>query len=557
MGTAPITANATFSATLVDEWIRQGVTAAFIAPGSRSTPMALALASSALAVHVFHDERSAAFAALGHGLATNTPAVVICSSGTAGTHFHAAVVEAGLSCVPMLVCTADRPPELWGRGAPQVIDQTDLFGDAVRAFAEPGPPEETDPSSWRALAAVTYGAATDVQPGPVHLNLSFRDPLTGRPDGLPPSDPSLAAGPVVSPTIDPSDAAELAGEIAGKTGVIVVGRGQFDPAAVDRLARRLRWTVLADHRSGCRHEGSIRHADALLRNETFAGQVQPDVLLRLGEIVSSKSISQWISACSAAGTRVLSSQPWGRLIDPEAVADVLLPEAELAQRLLAALPTDAAPYLGAATLLTRWTKADNAAQAAIAAELPADSEPAIAQAAVEAPPAGGALVVASSMPVRDVEWYGPNRNDIDVISNRGANGIDGTIATAIGVALTGKPTVCLVGDVAFLHDSTSLVALAQRSLDLTIVVNDNDGGAIFSFLPQHSILGEERYEQLFGTPHGTDLAALVAAHGITVETWPTDLTPQGVRVVITTSNRAENLELHNRLVAAVAKTVSH
>ncbi len=555
-GTAPITANATFCATIVDEWIRQGVTAAFIAPGSRSTPLALALTDrDEIRCHVFHDERSASFAALGHGLATATPGVVLCSSGTAGTHFHAAVVEAGLSCVPMLLCTADRPPELWDRGAPQVIDQTDLFGDAVRAFAEPGPPDDTDPAMWRPIAAMTFGAATDIQPGPVHLNLSFRDPLTGRPDELPPPEPELATPAAASPTIDDRTATELANEIAGKTGVIVVGRGQFDPTAVDRLARRLRWIVLADHRSGCRRTGSIRHADALLRDEDFAKQARPEVILRLGEIVSSKAISQWISTCSAAGTTVLSSQPWGRLIDPETVADVFLPEAELAQRLLGALPTDAAPYLKAAQRLTRWTNADHAAEAAIEAVLPADSEPAIAQAAVQGPPAGGALVVASSMPVRDVEWYGPNRDDIDVFANRGANGIDGTIATAVGVALTGTPTTCLVGDVAFLHDSTSLVALNQRTVDLTIVVIDNDGGGIFSFLPQHEILEGDRYEELFGTPHGTNLAALASAHGIAVDVWPADLTPRGLRVVIARSNRSDNLDLHNRLVAAVASAL--
>ena len=156
------------------------------------------------------------------------------------------------------------------------------------------------------------------------------------------------------------------------------------------------------------------------------------------------------------------------------------------------------------------------------------------------------------MPVRDVEWFGRPRTDIDVISNRGANGIDGTIATAAGIARAGRPTVCLIGDVALLHDSTSLAALRHRPLDLTIVVVDNDGGGIFSFLPQHELLSADRYEQLFGTPHGTDLARLAEAHGIPVEPWPGDLAPNGVRMVLAHTNRDANLALHDELHAGVA-----
>ncbi len=552
----PTTANATFCATLVDEWIRCGVRHAYIAPGSRSTPLALALTERAeLTIEVMHDERTASFAALGHGVAAGQPAVVLCSSGTAGAHFHAAVIEADLSAVPMLVCTADRPPELWGRGAPQVINQTELFGDIVRLFVEPGPPDDTDASTWRPLAATAYRSTVDTRPGPTHLNLSFRDPLTGQAGPLP---PVVEHAEPAAPTSndDPFDRITELIE-AATTGVIVSGRGSSDPAEVHELAERLGWPVLADHRSGCRRAGTVRHFDALLRCADFADQQRPEVIIRLGEIVSSKSTSQWISAAAEAGASVIATEPWGRYVDPEQVATFTIGDVGFVSGLL-----EHVQPVGSDRGAEAWWAADSIAQATVDERLAAEplSEPAISRTVLAAVPSGGALVVASSMPVRDIEWFGGDRDDITVISNRGANGIDGTIATAIGVAGGGTATVCLVGDVAFLHDSSSLVALAARTIDLTIVVIDNDGGGIFSFLPQHALLDGSRYEQLFGTPHGTDLRALVAAHGIRVDEWTAnstpDLVPAGVRVVRVSSDREANRELHDRLVDAVAKAIT-
>jgi len=203
--------------------------------------------------------------------------------------------------------------------------------------------------------------------------------------------------------------------------------------------------------------------------------------------------------------------------------------------------------------------ADAAARLAIDTTLDAQaelSEIEIARAALAAVPAGGAFVVSSSMPVRDVEWFGHNRSDIDVYSNRGANGIDGVIATAIGVALSGRPTVCLIGDVAFLHDATSLTALAGREIDLSIVVTNNDGGGIFSFLPQHELLEDDVYEQLFGTPHETDLAAIATAHRLQFSEFsPSELAPSGVRIVMGRSDRSINLALHSHLVDEVGRVL--
>jgi 2-succinyl-5-enolpyruvyl-6-hydroxy-3-cyclohexene-1-carboxylate synthase len=574
-------AAATFCATMVDEWARAGVTAAFVAPGSRSTPLALALANDRrLRVHVFHDERAAAFAALGHGLATGRPAVVACSSGTAGAHFHAAVIEADAAGVPLIVCTADRPPELWHVGAPQTIDQNRLFGSTPRFFAQPGVPDDAARGSWRSLASqlVAYASGVSGRPGPVHANLSFRDPLTAEPGPLPPGrdggrpwhhdlrpgrlgaggDGSGQAGSRVSA----GAAADLWHRMRGLDGVIVAGHGTSDPISVLSLARTLGWPVLADHRSGCRAEGqAVAHFDSLLRSPSFAKQVEPDVVLRFGSPPASKVLSQWLAAIDADVVAAMADGSW---FDPERVAAITVAEAGLARALLAAVPGD----YPRSTSAERWLRADARAASVIAAVLGEDlgtegssasvpvTEPGIARAVVAGLPAGGSLVVASSMPVRDLEWFGPNRRDIKVFANRGANGIDGLIATATGLAMTGSPTTLLIGDVAFLHDSTALIGLRDRPGSLTIVVVDNDGGGIFSFLPQADLVDGERFEQLFGTPHGTDLAALSRAHGLDVEPWPpTSFEADKPRVVIATTERQANVELHNRLNASVVDAV--
>ena len=332
-----------------------------------------------------------------------------------------------------------------------------------------------------------------------------------------------------------------------RQGVIVAGQGVDDPAAVLEVADRLGWPVLADHRSGCRAPGrAITHFDAMLRSSTFAAGALPEVILRFGEALSSKVLGQWIAG---TGADVISVVSGGRWTDPERAAGLVIDAGGVAASLARALPAD----LVAADDGERWAKADLAAAEAIDAVLAANrsgggslTEIDVARATVAAVTPGGALVVSSSMPVRDVEWYGPNRDDITVIANRGANGIDGVVSTAIGVAATGRPTTVLLGDVALLHDSSALVALAGRPVDLDIVVVDNDGGGIFSFLPQATDLDTERFEQLFGTPHGTDIAALADAHGLPVEPWPLSGAPTGVRLTVVETDRAPTLQSTTR-----------
>lgn len=556
---------ATMCATLVDEWVRAGLSNVFVAPGSRSTPLALALAADErLRLHVFHDERSASFAALGQALASGAPSLVTATSGTAATHFLGAVVEASLSGVPLVVCTTDRPPELQQVGAPQTINQDQLFGDSVRFFANPGVADEAMRASWRSLGSRLMAEARGAsgRPGPVHVNLPFRDPLVGRPGQLPAGRPAgapwhqdarpqISSGEAGEPAVA-ARALEVWHRLRGLSGVIVAGYGTSDPSAVLSLARRLGWPVLADHRSGCRAESqAIAHFDALLRSEEFVDRRAVDVVLRFGEPPASKILSQRVTTW---GADVIVAHETGRWSDPERQAALFVPEYGLARAIVSHVPSD----YEASDEAMAWRHADQAAAAAIeqivAAPQGAASEVGIARHVVSTMPSGGALVVASSMPVRDVEWYAPNRRNVSVYANRGANGIDGVASTAIGVALTGVPTTLLIGDVAFLHDSPALIALKDRRVDLTIVVIDNDGGGIFSFLPQASQVAPPTFEKLFGTPHGTDLVALCRAHGLPAISWaPGDPTPGdvGVRVLVASTERSSNVKVHERVNAAI------
>lgn len=549
---------ATFCATLVDEWIRHGLHHAMVAPGSRSTPMALALADRAdIDMHIFHDERSASFAALGVALATGMPALLLCTSGTAATHFHAAVVEAHQSGVPMLVVTADRPPELHGVGAPQTIEQTDLYGTAVRWFHDPGVARTDDSRRWRSIAGTAWGRATDVdaRPGPVHLNLPFREPLVGTAGALPDAEA------IVQPSPRSIDLVEMEPLLDEPRVVIIAGNGVDDPAAVQSLAAVTGWPVLADPLSGCQAlDAAVVRFDALLRHEAFAATHRPAAILQLGMPPASKVLAQWLAA---SGVVHVAVSPAGLVSDPNLVGarQVHAPIGELCAALEAKVSLGRDDAWAA-----QWLTADHAARAAIDAVLDGEkamSEPGVARAVTAAVPSGGHLVVASSMPVRDVEWFGTPRGDVTVHSNRGANGIDGVIATAIGVAVGSRTRCCvLLGDIAFCHDMSSLTALRSRHLDLTIVVTDNDGGAIFSFLPQASVLAGERFEQLFGTPHGTDIVEVARAVGLRSFTAESaadvaaGFEESGTCVVHVDSDRTGNVVVHATLNAAAVAALS-
>ena len=538
--------NATFCATLVDEWVRNGLTDAVVCPGSRSTPMAVALVvDGRVRIHVHHDERSGSFMALGLARATGRAVAVLSTSGTAAVEFHPAVVEAGLDRVPLLVVTADRPPRLRGVGAPQTIDQVDLYGSSVRLSVDAPVPTTSNRSSWRALAKRTWLATAGADPGPVHCNLPFDEPLVGIAGDLPALDDSpQAIVDLGDPFTDPGSLPEH--------GLIIAGSGIDDVGAVLLLAEKLGWPVLADPRSGCRveHRCVIAHGDTLLRS--VGAQSDVEMVIRFGALPASKVICEWVAVASVPHVHV---DPTAAVNDPSrSVTHRVRQSAGNYANSVSALtePVDDQSWLD------RWRRADDAVEEALAVSLGAATsitEPGVARNVVSAIPSGGTLVVSSSMPVRDVEWFSARREGLTVLSNRGANGIDGVVSTAVGVALSGVPTALLIGDVAFLHDTNGLLGLDARGVDLCIVVIDNDGGGIFSFLPQASVLEPTQFEQLFGTPHGVDLAMLAHAHRLSVLEASDDLAvglaveasmaTGGVHVVLARSNRSENVAVHD------------
>ena len=552
---------ATFCAVLVDEWIRQGIRHAIIAPGSRSTPLALALTNrSEIRIEVFHDERSAAFAALGVGLATGQPAILLCTSGTAAAHFHAAVIESSLSHVPMLVVTADRPPELKDVGAPQTIDQTKLYGDAVRWFHDPGVADIAASGSWRSLARQSYASAVGVNPGSVHLNLPFREPLTGKAIDL--SSERLPRTQILG-SIGLSDS-ELQRAVAlfeSQKGVIIAGRGCGDASAISDLAESLGWPVLADSRSGCQGiPESVVHFDSLIRCQAFIEHQVPEVVLRIGESPSSKVLSQYVTKSGALQVHVSAFENTFDA-DSQVSMHISCDPTTFCRGISRLIKAASDP-----NHLSQWVSADQKARAIIAKEFASSknalSAPQVAFVSRASLSTGDNLFVSSSMPVRDLEWFGGDCSLLQVFSNRGANGIDGVIASAIGVAIaTRQKTLVLLGDVAFLHDSSSLTALADRDVDLKIVVTDNDGGGIFHYLPQAEIVSEQVFEKLFGTPHQTDLVKMAQAHRLatfecgSVEQLQKSLFTRGSCVIRVRTDRVSEVAIHQQLHELVSLAI--
>jgi 2-succinyl-5-enolpyruvyl-6-hydroxy-3-cyclohexene-1-carboxylate synthase len=559
----PADTTATFCATLVDEFVELGFLRAFVSPGSRSTPMARALwADKRVSLEVFHDERSCAFAALGSGMA-GSPALVLCTSGTAATHFHAAVVEAHQSAVPLIVLTADRPPELQGVGAPQTIDQRHLFGSAVRAYIDATVPDEKSSNQWRDIARQAVACAVDtVTPGPVHVNLPFREPLVGEVGELPRRKATKRA-PVRRP--DTRRAAKALVSIAknNHNGVFIAGRGAT-PAILE-IAERLGWPVLADTRSGVRDESPMVVAafDGLLRSEAFVATVEPSVVVRVGEPPASKVLGQWLKTLSCPVHQWCVDD---RVFDPELIGAVnFVVDVDEVCRLLMERIDRLSSGDNDEPWLESWESAADRAELALEHALHDTwSEPSIARCVMQS--RVGPLVVSSSMPIRDVEWYGGASGEHAVFSNRGVNGIDGVVSTAVGVALaSGLPTTLLIGDIACVHDANGFWNLATRPADLRVVVVNNSGGAIFGFLPQAKELDADQFETLFGTPHAVSFEHLAATYGVpyrnvtTLDDLRAALAVSGPVLIEARTDRSTNVAAHdhvNGLIATAALTQS-
>jgi len=559
---------------LVDELIRGGVREAVLAPGSRSAPLAFALhdadRAGRLRLHVRIDERSAGFLALGLAAAGGVAVPVVTTSGTATANLHPAVLEAAHADVPLLVLTADRPPELRDTGANQTVDQVGLYGAAVRAFAEVGTPSARvgENAYWRALVCRLLAAASGSlggRPGPVHGNVAFREPLVPDPDGAgEPWPEALDGRPAGAPwtALAPTwPATRPVDDLPART-VVVLGSGPAaDARAAAELALARGWPVIAEPTA---HPDAgpcvVAGGDLVPGVGHFLDAHRPDRVLVVGRPTLSRAVGRLIASAPAD---VVGAH--GRWSDP----------ARAAARALSGVPRADGGEI-AAGWLAEWQSAGAAAAAAVArllAEQPALTEPAAAQTITLALQAGELLVVGSSKPVRDLFLAAPGPG-VRVLANRGAAGIDGLVSTAVGAALAhqaggGGRAVALLGDLTFLHDSGGLVlGPLERRPNLTIVVVNNDGGAIFGLLEQGSADHADAFERVFGTPHGVDLAALCAATGTphrrvtTVAELAQALRPApGLRVVELRTDRAAAVgldrDLHLAAAAALADSGQH
>ena len=558
--------NALWCSVAAETLWRAGVRHAVISPGSRNTPLTMALvAHPGVETTPVLDERSAAFFGLGIAKRAGTPVVLLCTSGSAGAHYFPAVIEAKESGTPLIVITADRPPELRDCASGQTIDQQKLFGSFVTFYHELAVPEPRAELLKYLRQTLRQAVARAQEGGPVHLNAPFRDPLPPLEDDT--AKPLACAVEWVeffetpaAAEIDTERKLALPAEFISRRGVIVAGVGFDRGECALAHGAAYNWPVLADAISGARLQVSTRATvvaayDSILRDERAAEKLRPECVVIFGDVPTSKVLRAWLATIDAP---VVQFTPrvenrdggHGRTRQVRARAE------ELKHPPLV--------FQGAGPEWERsWAKAEAAAQNVLArAETEPGFEGACTRAVATELKRGQALVVASSMPVRDLEYLAPARADGPrVIANRGANGIDGTLSTALGVAHGGEPTVLLTGDLAFLHDTNGLLVAAKLKGSLTAVVINNDGGGIFGHLPVAKF--EPPFEEYWATPQKVDLAKLCAAYGVPHRAVGSasglravlraEIGEPGLRVVEVKTDRKADVETRRRLFAEAAK----
>lgn len=577
------------AAAICDGLTEAGVRHLVFCPGSRSASVALAAhAHPSLQLWRQLDERSAAFFALGIAKATQQPVALLCTSGTAAANFFPAVIEAKYARVPLVVLTADRPHELRKVGAPQAIDQVHLFGRHVKAAFDMALPEDSDAMRHvaRATAVRACALAAAVPAGPVHLNLPFREPL------VPGGGESAAAAvfhnaassayraPQVGtgvPKVSEQQIEAIAHLLQpGQHGLIVCGP-QDDPAlpaAVSELARTLGFPILADPLSGLRcgeHDRSlvIDAYDAFLRAQDWVEQVRPEVIIRFGAMPTSKAYRLYLEYGDSVQERIthLVVDPGGEWLDPTYLATHIIhgDPVDFCHRL--------AHQFEGEIIDTAWSRKWLAANLEVRhvmereiAQFAEAFEGSVYPLLNDVLPSDVSLFVGNSMPVRDLDTFFTGRAEpLRIFGNRGANGIDGLTSTALGIAAgTQRPVVLVVGDLSFFHDLNGLLAAKQYALDLVVVLIHNDGGGIFSFLPQATL--ENAFEHLFGTPHGLDFAPAVAMYGGQHKRLEQlanlghavrhALDAGGLHVLELRTERASNVALHRRIWQAVNRTIA-
>ena len=559
-----------------------GVRHAVVSPGSRNTPLTNALTApgSPFRLWLHLDERSAGYFALGIARQTGEPAMVLCTSGTAAANYLPAAVEARISRIPLIIVTADRPPEARDVGAAQTVDQVGLYGTHVKwsqdlPVADAGAIDELVRFA-RTAGARAASVATEVPAGPVHLNVPFREPLLE--EGTPPpivEEVPVAREPARAPAPDPATVARLASHVSGRRGLIVCGpeTGGLSAHEVTALAAALGWPVIADPLSGLRTgdhplETVIDCADAIVREPDFASRAAPELVLRFGAAPTSKPFNQWLAA-QPATYRVLIDPAAGGTSgwrDPDLQSDeaVTADPGALCLALIEAAPAAASDGWGAL-----WREANAAARSTMREAIDALDEPFEGRAVIdlaEALPDGATLVAGNSMPVRDIDSYFANTSKrIRIVGTRGASGIDGVVSGAVGAAaVSGGPVALLIGDLSFFHDLNGLWPLGRYGLNLTVLLVNNNGGGIFNFLPQRTAI-PDRFEEWWGTPHGLDLRHAVALHsgrhtvleaGDQRDVIQAALARPGLDVLELRTERDRNVVLHRQIWEQAASAVA-
>ena len=563
----------------VEELVRSGVRHACICPGSRSTPLAVLLKrDSRLRVWTHLDERSSAYFALGLAKALRSPVAVLSTSGTAAMNLAPAVVEAHYSRVPLLLLTADRPQELRDVGALQTIDQQRLFGSHVKWFQEVLLPEATDEAIVyaRTLACRAVAIASADQRGPVHLNFPFREPLI--PIGSGPPSSGRKDRPFVSVVQSPrrfqlTDLGSAADELAaGRRGVIVCGPHDAPgfPEAVSELAASIGYPLLADPTSQVRcglhrNRNILGSYDIFLRDEGLFGELTPEIALRFGATPVSRPLLRYLQHNSAVPQIVVDDG--GNWSDPMLVASRVI-QADPTTYCRALIESIKSGQQGrrdvAPPWLHRWQELEFLARTTAKQKLDGHglSEPTVFLELADLLPEGTVLFAGNSMPVRCLDsFFPPNDRPLRFLANRGANGIDGVVSTALGVgAAVSDPLVLVIGDISFYHDMNGLLAAGKQGLSATIILLNNNGGGIFSFLPQAERV--EHFEELFGTPHDLDFSHAAKMYGLGYSR-PSDRTTfreevrlsldsQGVDLIEVVTDRKTNVEIHRQIWSQVA-----
>ncbi len=574
----------------VDELARNGVRNVVVSPGSRSTPLAYAFARhEAIKVWMNLDERSAAFFGLGMAKASRTPVALVCTSGTAAANYFPAIVEAHISRVPLLVLTADRPPELRDNGAPQAINQINLYGSYAKWFQDLALPEATNEALRyiRTVAGRAFGTAAAKPYGPVHLNFPFREPLTptlipgqfmlpvenrdpiawhGRPNGQPyvslaQSDRSLSI-----------EALQKLAEGLNPKGVIICGTLDEPGFAeeVTALAEVLKYPILADPLSGLRtgsHDKKliIDNYDAFLRDEAVCHLLKPEFIIRFGAMPTAKPLLLWLKRYPNCRQVVVDGGDGWQ--EPTELASEIIYAAprQLCQDLTKAIVNGSSQLSDWAEL---WQSLSQTTAQVVTTKLAELDEPFEGKVFAELGallPDGATLFVGNSMPVRDLDtFFSSNERNIRILCNRGANGIDGVVSSALGAGAASEgPLVLVIGDLSFYHDMNGLLAAKMHQLNATIILLNNDGGGIFSFLPQTAF--PDNFEQLFGTPHGLDFrptAELYGAKYSKVENWPDfrhnfsqSINSEGLKIIEVPTQRERNVTLHRLFWPAIAEAI--